>query len=91
MYVCSFDVFVLAAEIDLPVGRQQLPFTCVLPPALPSSFEGSKGHIRYTVKVIIDRPWKFDHETKTAFTVLSPVDLNLNPTLKVNNGIFIYE
>lgn len=72
----------LGAEIEIPVGTHIYPFTCLLPPTLPSSFEGEYGHVRYTVKVTLDRPWKFDQETKTAFTVLSPVDLNLNPRLK---------
>lgn len=65
------------------MGTQIYPFTCLLPPTLPSSFEGEFGNVRYTVKVTLDRPWKFDQETKTAFTVLSPVDLNLNSRLKV--------
>ncbi|GJQ68172.1 hypothetical protein Trydic_g10736 [Trypoxylus dichotomus] len=67
---------------ELPAGNHIFPFTCVLPPTLPSSFEGQYGHIRYTVKVVLDRPWKFDQETKAAFTVLSPFDLNTNTSLK---------
>ncbi|KRT81933.1 hypothetical protein AMK59_5013 [Oryctes borbonicus] len=67
---------------ELPSGKHIYPFTCVLPPTLPSSFEGQYGHVRYTVKVVLDRPWKFDQETKAAFTVLSPFDLNMNPSLK---------
>ncbi|KAK0090830.1 hypothetical protein PV326_004003 [Microctonus aethiopoides] len=63
-------------EIELPVGENSYPFTCALPPNLPSSFEHDYGHVRYTVKAIIDRPWKFDHETKMAFTIVSNFDLN---------------
>lgn len=65
------------------MGQQVYPFTCVLPPTLPSSFEGVHGFVRYTVKVIFDRPWKFDQEVKVAFTVLSPLDLNQNAELTV--------
>ncbi|XP_034943031.1 arrestin domain-containing protein 17 isoform X2 [Chelonus insularis] len=63
-------------EMELPAGEHSYPFSCTLPPNLPSSFEHDYGHVRYTVKAIIDRPWKFDHEVKIAFTVVSNFDLN---------------
>lgn len=71
------------AEIVLPPGQHSYPFTCALPASLPSSFEGEWGHVRYTIKVTLDRPWKFDQDFKMAFTVLSPLDLNQNARLKV--------
>ncbi|XP_018333492.1 arrestin domain-containing protein 17 [Agrilus planipennis] len=69
-------------EMELPPGEHIYPFVCVLPPVLPSSFEGSKGYIRYTVKATLDRPWKFDHTTEVAITVISELDLNATPHLK---------
>ncbi|KAF2885772.1 hypothetical protein ILUMI_20407 [Ignelater luminosus] len=69
-------------EVVIPPGQHTYPFTCVLPPTLPSSFEGEFGYVRYIIKVTLDRPWKFDQEAKRAFTVLSPVDLNVNSRLK---------
>ncbi len=76
------EFFFTGAELELPAGEHTYPFTCALPPQLPSSFEGEFGHIRYTIKVTLDRPWKFDQDSKMAFTVISPVDLNQNPRVK---------
>ncbi|XP_059055527.1 arrestin domain-containing protein 2 [Achroia grisella] len=69
-------------EIEISPGKQVYNFTCTLPPVLPSSFEGEFGYVRYTVKVTLDRPWKFDQETKMAFTVINALDLNLNPSYR---------
>ncbi|CAK1542140.1 unnamed protein product [Leptosia nina] len=69
-------------EIEIPAGKQVYNFTCALPPVLPSSFEGEHGFVRYTVKVTLDRPWKFDQETKMAFTVINALDLNLNTSYR---------
>ncbi|EDS30991.1 arrestin domain containing 4 [Culex quinquefasciatus] len=69
-------------EIELEAKSHTYPFTCALPPTLPSSFEGEWGFVRYTIKVTLDRPWKFDQDLKMAFTVISPVDLNQNPRVK---------
>lgn len=70
--------------IELSAGVHTYPFSYVLPPTLPSAFEGKFGHIRYGIKVTLDRPWKLDHEVKTPFTVISPIDLNLYPQLRVS-------
>ncbi|XP_053611866.1 arrestin domain-containing protein 3 [Plodia interpunctella] len=69
-------------EIEIPAGKQVYNFTCTLPPVLPSSFEGEFGYVRYTVKVTLDRPWKFNQDTKMAFTVINALDLNLNPSYR---------
>lgn len=69
--------------MELPEGRHTFPISFILPKDLPTSFEGRWGYVRYTVKVIIDRPWRFDHQFKFAITVLSVYDLNLYPALKV--------
>lgn len=65
-------------------GTHTYNFSCTLPHLLPTSFEGKKGHIRYTVRVALERPWKFDHTYRVAFTVLKPIDLNLeSPVLRL--------
>ncbi|ELU04845.1 hypothetical protein CAPTEDRAFT_173828 [Capitella teleta] len=59
-----------------PAGRHQYPFHYTLPQNLPSSFEGPHGQVRYWINCNIDKPWKFDHNSKIAYTVLSMLDLN---------------
>ncbi len=61
-----------------PQGQHEYPFTFHLPQNLPTSFEGQYGYVRYSAKANIDRPWKFDHDTKSAFTVICQYDLNAN-------------
>lgn len=62
----------------MPAGFHKYPFTFSLPPNIPCSFEHAYGHIRYTMKAVIDRPWRFNHECKIAFTVVSSYDLNIH-------------
>lgn len=73
----------LGDRIEIPAGTHSYSFSCVLPSTLPSSFEGKFGHIRYTVKITLDIPWESNQEYETAFTIISTVDLNLNPEIKV--------
>ncbi|XP_058124043.1 arrestin domain-containing protein 17-like [Anopheles ziemanni] len=70
--------------IELPPGRQIYRFSIVLPNTLPTSFEGDYGYIRYTVRVIFERPWKIDLTYKIAFTVVNQLNLNsVTPPLNV--------
>ena len=41
-----------------------------------TSFEGKHGSIRFWLKAEMDKPWSFNHKTKKAFTVISPIDIN---------------
>ncbi|EFN85199.1 Arrestin domain-containing protein 2 [Harpegnathos saltator] len=63
-------------ELRMPAGFNKYPFNFLLPHNIPCSFEHEHGHIRYTTKAVIDRPWRFDHECKIAFTVITSYDLN---------------
>ncbi|WAR12260.1 ARD17-like protein, partial [Mya arenaria] len=65
--------------VDHPAGNHAYPFHLAIPADFPSSFEGKKGHVRYFCRATIDRPWKFDSQTKRAFTVIHHLDLNLIP------------
>jgi hypothetical protein len=54
----------------------------VIPVAAPSSVHGEYGYIRYYVRMKYDRPWAFDDEFVEDFTVVCPIDLNLNSFLR---------
>ena len=73
----------------IPYGHNEYTFSFRLPNNIPCSFEHTNGYIRYTVKAVIDRPWKFDHECKAAFTVVSNLDLNLyrEKCFGINDGM----
>ena len=68
----------------LPEGDYVYPFQFKLPLGLPTSFEGTYGHIRYLVKATIDRPWKFDHKTIQPLTINEQVDLNTMSNARVS-------
>ncbi|XP_048735190.1 arrestin domain-containing protein 3-like [Ostrea edulis] len=62
---------------NLEAGHHEFNFTFDLPMGgISTSFEGKHGSIRYWVKAEIDKPWSFNHKTKKAFTVISPIDIN---------------
>jgi hypothetical protein len=66
----------------LQSGEHYFQFSMILPKNLPSSFEGPCGYVRYTVKATLDRPWKFDRKVNAFFTVLSHLDLTVDPKNK---------
>lgn len=71
--------------IELEAGVYNFFFTCFLPQQLPTTLENPIGKIRYFVKVLVDRPFKTEDKFIAMFTVLRPLDLNLEPaTLKVS-------
>lgn len=72
----TIGLFGNGERTSLPAGEHTFIFSCTLPQALPSSFEGPLGHVRYYCKSIINRPWKFDTVSKRLFTVNAVVDLN---------------
>ena len=68
----------------LQPGDYSYPFQFLIPNInVPTSVEGRYGYVRYWLKGIVDRPWRFDITTKAAFTMLEYVDIN-TPLLLVS-------
>ncbi|KAH6939864.1 hypothetical protein HPB50_021910 [Hyalomma asiaticum] len=66
----------------LTEGHHEFNFTFLLPSTgVTTSFEGKYGSIRYWLKAEVEKPWSFNHKTKKAFTVISPIDINRNEYL----------
>ncbi|XP_037954291.1 arrestin domain-containing protein 17-like [Teleopsis dalmanni] len=68
-------------SVYIEPGIHTYNFSCHIPAACPSSFEGVEGHVRYTIRVVLMRPWKFDQTYTRGFTVLKVMDLNYNSPL----------
>lgn len=84
---------VFSGEHNIQPGNYDYPFTFRVPDNCPSSFEGVFGRIRYKVKAVVDRAFKFDQEKKVAIRVWVPLDLNMNPDCRVStylNYLTIY-
>jgi len=67
-------------QMQIAPGSYELPFQLQLPLNIPSSFIGEYGKIVYRIKAVVDRPWRFDHETHAFFTVDGLYDLNMDPS-----------
>ena len=66
----------------LQPGDYSYPFQFLIPNQnMPTSVEGRHGYIRYWLKGVIDRPWRFDITTTAVFTMLEYVDINTFPLL----------
>ncbi|CAJ0941266.1 unnamed protein product, partial [Mesorhabditis belari] len=66
----------------IPAGEHRFPFCFQLPIRCLPSYEGCHGHIRYSIRAEVDRPWKFNHKADQPFTVVTISDLNLTPSLR---------
>lgn len=73
----------ISGEVVVPPGEYNYTFRCMLPAALPTSVEGDKGYIRYSVIVNLDRPMWPDQEFEESLTVLKALNLNENLALRV--------
>ncbi|CAH2048980.1 unnamed protein product, partial [Iphiclides podalirius] len=78
----NMKVFLLGGEngeYHLQPGKHELPFECLIPANCPSSFEGTYGHVRYEIKIVVDRAFKIDQEKKKDIRVIAPLNLNADP------------
>ena len=71
----------------LSPGIHYFPFSFMLPPNLPSTFESDIGNVRYFIKAVIVRSWKWNHKVKQHFMVNGILDLNAYPSAK-HEGIY---
>ncbi|CAB3401823.1 unnamed protein product [Caenorhabditis bovis] len=64
------------AKSSIFPGCHVFPFKFVIPENAPPSFKGDHGIIRYSIKAIVERPWKTNRSTTKYFTVCPKKDLN---------------
>lgn len=71
--------------MHLEPGEYNYDYQIQLPMGLPTSIEASIGYIRYGLQVVLDRP-RFSPDQKFAetFTVIRPLNLNNDATLRVS-------
>ena len=63
-------------------------FRFILPKGnLSTSYEHFEAHIRYWVKATINIPWSINRHAIRCFTVINPLDLNRQPSLRQPYGV----
>ena len=60
----------LAGEGTLPPGTYRYDIRIRLPVECPTSCEGRYGHVRYELKLKLDRPFRFDNVFTQPLTVI---------------------
>lgn len=64
-------------------GLYEYTFSLSLPLGLPTSLEAQNGYIRYGLQLVLDRPRWPDQKFEESFTVIKPLDLNSDFSLRV--------
>lgn len=72
-------------------GEYRYDFEIQLPLGLPTSLEAQVGYIRYGLQVVMDRPLWPSQKFEETFTVIKPLNLNNDMTLRVTfrRNVFI--
>lgn len=62
------------SDVKLQPGNYNFPFQFPLPvSALPTSFEGTYGSVRYWLDAVVERPWRIDLNTRTPLVIVERV------------------
>lgn len=79
--------------VDWAAGEYTYTFHVILPENLPTSFDGKYGQIHYEIIIAIDRPGRYPKVFKLPFTVIHPIDLNLDAiySVRMYSNTFNYE
>ena len=76
-------------DVILSRGTKEIPFTFVLPPDCPGSFDGdAKCNLRYFVRAVLHLKLKKDHIATVNFRVNSILNLNQFPKSLVR--VYLY-
>ncbi|XP_014254044.1 arrestin domain-containing protein 2-like isoform X1 [Cimex lectularius] len=59
-------------RVYFPSGENVFKFKVSVPLHLPSSFEGGRGYVRYSISAFIDIPGKTEHEATSPITIIMP-------------------
>lgn len=60
----------------MPAGGYTYGFACPLPETIPSSYNSTNGHIRYSLTATLERPWKPSKVHTISLGVIRQLDLN---------------
>ncbi|XP_070491438.1 arrestin domain-containing protein 2-like [Chironomus tepperi] len=81
-HVSHFFGRVDGAAIEVSVGVHLYKFSCVIPITAVSSYEGTYGSIKYSMKVTLDIPHMRDIVYEKPFTIVRMENLNNFPWLR---------
>lgn len=73
----------ISSVVTVPGGVSNYPFSCILPPHLPSSIEGKYGSIRYNCTAVVIEPAKPAQQFLHKFAIIKSEDLNNTPSLRI--------
>ncbi|XP_060062573.1 arrestin domain-containing protein 3-like [Ylistrum balloti] len=69
--------------VEMDPGNYDFPVNFVLPPLLPSSFEGGTGYVRYLIKAKVKIKGGTVYRVQHPFTVIYMLDLNTIPEARM--------